>query len=347
MLTISKDSQSRKWQITINNPLDKDFTHEKIKEEIQKMKSCIYYCLGDEIGGKEKTHHTHVYLACSSAVRFSTIKNRFEKGHIEIAHGTSQQNRDYVFKEGKWENDKDKHETKIPDTQEEFGEMPIERQGQRNDLADLYDMIKDGMSNFEIIEENPDYMLQIDTVERVRQTVREESYKNTFRELTVTYIWGKTGTGKTRNIMEQYGYENVFRVTSYLHGGFDSYKGQDVLILEEFRSSFKIQDMLNYLDGYPVEFPCRYVNKVACFTKVYIISNIDLTEQYTIVRIESIETWHAFIRRIHKVIVYTDINEVDEYQTEEYLKSRSSDIKPNGNWWNTVQAYPHTLLEKE
>ena len=27
-----KDSQSRKWMITINNPLDKGFSHDKIKE---------------------------------------------------------------------------------------------------------------------------------------------------------------------------------------------------------------------------------------------------------------------------------------------------------------------------
>ncbi len=32
-------------------------------------------------------------------------------------------------------------------------------------------------------------------------------------------------------------------------------KGQDVIVFEEFRSSLKIQDMLNYLDGYPCELP--------------------------------------------------------------------------------------------
>ena len=29
--------------------------------------------------------------------------------------------------------------------------MPIERQGARNDLADLYAMIKEGLSNYEIL----------------------------------------------------------------------------------------------------------------------------------------------------------------------------------------------------
>ena len=79
--------------------------------------------------------------------------------------------------------------------------------------------------------------------------------------------------------MEKYGYQNVYRVTDYDHP-FDSYKGQDVIVFEEFRSSLKIQDMLNYLDGYPCELPCRYNNKLACFTKVYIITNISFNQQY-------------------------------------------------------------------
>lgn len=276
--------------------------------------------MSDEIGGKEQTHHTHIYFICSSAVRFSTVKNRFNVAHLEIAKGTSIQNRDYVFKLGKWENDK-KADTKIPDTQEEWGELPVERQGARNDLTDLYDMIKDGMSNYEIINENPEYLLLLDKVERTRQTIREEEFKTIFRKLEVTYIWGATNTGKTRSIMEHYGYENVFRVTNYMHGGFDSYHGQNVIIFEEFRSSLKIQDILCYLDGYPVELPCRYVNKVACFTKVYILSNINLTEQYKNFFHENRETWYAFIRRIQKVRVYTDIGNFKEYKTEDYLTS--------------------------
>lgn len=321
---IPKDAQSRKWQITINNPLEKDFTHDKIKEEISKIKSCIYYCLSDEIGTKEKTHHTHIYLACSSAVRFSTIKNRFTKAHIEIAHGTSEQNRDYVFKIGKWENDK-KGETKLPDTQEEYGEIPVERQGSRNDIADLYDMIKDEMSDYEILEENPDYILHLDKIGKVRQTIRQNKYKEIFRELSTTYIYGKTGTGKTHRVMAKYGFENVFRVTNYLHGGFDAYEGQDVIIFDEFCSNFKIQEMLNYLDGYPLELPCRYANKVACFTKVYIISNIDLFSQYIKVQSETLETWKAFLRRIHMVIEYYDYNCFNEYETKDYIKKYISD----------------------
>lgn len=319
---MNNDKQSRKWLLTLNNPLERGFTHEHIREEMLNIKSCVFYCMSSEVGGKEKTHHTHIFIACSSAVRFSTIKNRFPIAHIDLAKGSCQQNRDYVFKEGKWKNT-EKNETKLPDQQFEWGTIPIERQGARNDLADLYDMIKSGLSNFEIMEENPDFMLQIDKLDKARQVVHEEKYKNVFRELEVVYIWGKTGTGKTKGVMEKFGYDHVYRVTNYNHGGFDGYKGQDVLILEEFRSSFNIQELLVYLDGYPLELPCRYANKVACFTKVFILSNVDLLEQYPREFDSSSETWNAFIRRIHKVITYTGINEFTEAETNEYLGNSS------------------------
>ena len=76
---------------------------------------------------------------------------------------------------------------------------------------------------------------------------------------------------------------------------------EDVVIFEEFRSSFKIEDMLNYLDGYPLMLPSRYNDKEACYTKVYITTNWTLGQQYKNVQTEHPTTWQAFLRRIHKV----------------------------------------------
>lgn len=308
------DKQSRKWQITINNPVAKGLDHDALKEILSHMKSVAYYCMSDEGGS---THHTHIYIYSNSPVRFSTLKNKFPTAHIELARGTSEQNRDYVFKEGKWQNDK-KRGTNLLDTHEEWGEMPIERQGARNDLADLYDMIKQGASDFEILDNNPEYFCQIDRMEKVRQTIFQDYYKNQFRKLEVTYVWGETGTGKTRSVMEQYGYANVYRITNYAHP-FDLYKGQEVIIFEEFRSSLPLADMLNYLDGYPLSLPCRYNDRVACYTKVFIISNIDLRWQYDGLQRTEKESWQAFLRRIHHVKVYQNQKET-LYTTQEYMQ---------------------------
>lgn len=246
-----------------------------------------------------------------------TIKRRFPTAHIDRAEGTAAECRAYIQKSGKWENS-DKAETSIPGTFEEWGELPIERQGERTDLAILYKYIKDCPSNFDIMEPNPDYMLSLEKIERARQAVREQQYQDTFRKLEVTYIWGLTGTGKTRGVMEKYSYTGVYRVTDYTHP-FDSYVGEDVLLLDEYSSNFKIRDLLNYLDGYPLKLPARYSNRVACYTKVYIISNLCLSKQYPDEQYRSPETFAALLRRIQKVIHYTAIGEYEVYRTVEYM----------------------------
>lgn len=312
-----KDTQSRKWQITINNPIEKGFAHDSIKSILSSMKSVIYWCMSDEIGENE-TYHTHIYLQGRSGIRFSTIRSRFDGGHFEMAKGTAQQNMEYVSKTGKWKDNK-KSETSVPGTFEEWGEMPVERQGRRNDLDDLYSMVKDGYSDYQILEVMPESMLNLEKLDRVRQVIRYEQFKDTFRNIDAYYVYGNTATGKSRSIMEKYGFSNVFRVTDYRHP-FDNYRGQDVIVFEEFRSSFYFSDMLNYLDGYPLELPCRYANKYACYTKVYIVSNIPLSQQFAETQISSPESWAAFMRRIKVVMHYTS----------EGVTSQKVEILPDG-----------------
>lgn len=292
---MAREKASRKWQITINNPLEHDFSHDTIKAILASFPSALYWCLCDEVGEKG-TPHTHIYIVCKNAVMFSTLQQRFYGAHLEPANGSSAENRAYIRKEGKWQDDK-KHETSLPDTFEEWGTIPAERSTAVCDSQAIYEMIKEGYSDYEIMEAYPSAMSRLDKISRARQTILEERYKNTFRQLEVTYIWGDTGSGKTRGVMEQYGYDNVHRVTNYEHP-FDSYKGQDVVIFEEFRSSLPIQDMLNYLDGYPLQLPCRYADKAARYTKVYIVTNIPLVQQYTSVQFNHPETWRALLRRI-------------------------------------------------
>lgn len=299
--------------LTANKPIQKRYTHEEIKLKLLSLKSLKYFCISDEIAN---TYHSHWFIYSKNPIRFSTLKRLFPQAHIEKAYGTCTQNRDYIFKQGKWEQDK-KKETNLADTHEEWGEMPVERQGARNDYAELYEMIQAGMSNYEILEENPNMVKQIERMDRVRQTIQEEAYKDKFRNLEVTYIFGDTGAGKTRSVMERYGYSNTYRITNY-RNAFDQYKGQDVIVFEEFFNSLPITDMLKYLDGYPLMLPCRYADKVACFTKVYLLSNTDLKEQYIDIQEHSPETWKAFLRRIHKVQVFKN-GKIKDYSLMDYL----------------------------
>lgn len=271
-----------------------------------------------EIGAKEHTPHIHMFTYYENPKSWDTMRNLIPNGNWDCCRGTCQQNRDYVFKLGKWI-ETEKGTTPVDGMQKEYGELPEERACPRPELALLYELVRQGYSDAEILEEHPEYMLDISHIQRCRLIIRQEEYKHKWRDLEVTYIYGKTGAGKSRYVMDTFGYQNVFRVTDYLHP-FDTYEGQDVLLLEEFSSSFRMQDLLNYLDGYPLKLPARYSDKQACYTKVFITTNIPLTEQYPNIRDETRELWLAFIRRIHKVIWYKSKDEIFTYDsTDDYF----------------------------
>lgn len=310
-----EDPKTRKWLLTINNPDKLGYNNEYIIDVLKKWTSITYYCLSDEIGLECGTPHKHLFLYAPNGIRFSTLLKRFKGAHFDIANGTCLHNRNYVFKEDKWLNDK-KADTNDRNSHIEFGELPIERQGKRNDMDDLYDMIISGMSDAEIIAECPEFMTHFDKIDKVRQSNLFDKFKDKWRDLEVVYIYGETGSGKTRDIMENYGYSNVYRVCNYKNP-FDNYKGQDVIVFEEFRSSLYCGDMLKYLDGYPVELPCRYNDKCACFTKVFICTNIPLKSQYKELQKTEKETFNAFLRRINKIKKYTSKG-VFEYSTTDY-----------------------------
>lgn len=277
----------------------------------------VYLCMADEKGS---LFHTHILAVFSSRVRFSMIKRYFLEAHVDRCRGTISDSVAYINKTGKWEHDS-KHGTKIDGSFEEFGTQPPDSKGKRHDMSELYQMVLDDMTNAEILAVNQDYILQIDKLDKVRTTILTERFKDTVRlDLEVVYISGATGTGKTRGVLEQNGYANVYRVTDYLHP-FDSYNCQSVIAFDEFRSSLKLKEMLLYCDIYPIELPSRYSNKFACYNKVYLISNWTLEKQYSEIQKEDRESWQAFLRRIHKVIHYEETGEVIVYNSvKEYFE---------------------------
>lgn len=301
---MGENSQSRKWALTINNPLDVNMTHDAIIEILQRF-SLTYYCLADEIA-TTGTYHTHIFMYSQSPIRFSTIKNRFLVAHIEKAYGSAKENREYIKKGGRWENT-EKAETSVQGTFEEWGELPAEKEEEAPEMYKLIKALREGKDTMEVIDENPNLAFRIRDIELLRQTILEEKYSGENRKLEVSYLYGASGSGKTKSIFEAHDAKTICRVTDY--GGkngvrFDAYHAQDVLVFEEYHSQIPISAMLNFLDIYPLTLPARYSDRVACFTKVYLTSNIPLEQQYQDVQYSQPETWRAFLRRIHNVVEF-------------------------------------------
>lgn len=293
---MARTAAYRKYQLTINNPEKHNINHEVLKATLSSFPGLEYWCMSDEIGREGETPHTHVYFAAKNAIAFSTVQQRFYGAHIEAAKGSHRQNRDYILKEGKWSTS-EKQETSVPGTFEESGELPPDRDKRQSQSSEVLAMVEAGADDADIILAYPSWMRSIKSIGATRQALLEKEYRTVWRDLDTHYLHGETGVGKTRFVMEKYGYEKVYRVTNYAHP-FDGYQGQEVILFDEFRSDLPLKDMLKYLDGYPLMLPCRYGDKVACYTTVYIISNIPLDSQYPNVQREEPKSWEAFLRRI-------------------------------------------------
>jgi hypothetical protein len=298
--------RSRGWILTINYKESEPMTNEQLLKSITDMNGIKYTAFQLEQGEKGTKHH-QIYISFAHAKSFDTIKNNFPTAHIEIIKGTPQQASDYCTKEDSRIGD---HIT--------WGELP--QQGKRTDLEEIYEMLKEGVPNNEIRETYPSqYMRYKNNINSIQQEILEEKYSKIYRVLDVIYLYGETGIGKTRYVMEKYEYQNVYAISNYKNP-FDSYKGENVIIFEEFRSSLPIEEMLRYLEGYPIKLRARYGDKVACYTKVYIISNWTFNQQYENIQVAHPKTFDAFERRI------TFCGTLDQVKTYEI-----NDIEEN--WW--------------
>lgn len=305
------NSKSRKYLLTINNPSEHDLNSEKIIEILNELEP-VYYCFSEEIGLKEKTRHIHIFIIFENARSFNTIKKCFSSAHIDKCYGTNKENRDYVFKEGKWEGD-EKEDTNLKETHYESGVLPEDYQGKRNDLILINDLIKDGYDAMNIIQEYPQYSFKLKDIKALINQYKENEYNSICRKINVTYIYGTTGTGKTSYVMDKYKYK-VCRITDYQHP-FDGYNYEKVIMFEEFREDLPIKDMLKYLDKFPLSLPCRFNNKVACYTDIYITTNIPIEQQYIDIQRNEYETYKAFLRRINTYM------EFDEYRNKFVFES--------------------------
>ena len=319
-----KTVRSRKWLLTIQESAIKGgMDHDGIIHALENLKP-DYYCMADEIGNETHQLHTHLMIYRSSPIRSSTIQKLFPGVHMDAMKGTIQEGRNYVRKEGKYAGT-EKAETSVEGTFYEYGEPPKELgQGKRSDLENMMEMVKHNYSDLEIIEANPNLADRLTTIRNYRQLLIEEKAHD-YRPMNVVYCWGKTGTGKTRGAYADC--EDIsqsYTVNDYSHssGMFDAYDSAKckVLILDEFRSSIPFNLLLSLTDGQYQVIMARYSNRIATHTKVWIISNIKLLEQYPNIQKEEPESWKAFLRRINTVRYYYDSYKYKDFTVEEYLQ---------------------------
>lgn len=298
--SLKKNSEHRRYIITINNPVEKGLTHPAIVEKLINRNN-TFFCLVDEIGKKCKTLHTHLYIYSKTPIRVSTVMKLFPKSHIQVAKGATTEIINYFTKSGKWEKT-EKADTTIPGTYEQHGEMPSEKAEKETFEEEILRLFDEGFTVNEVLNEYPKLAMRVRVLEELR-TVRRQAQERENREVKVHYVFGESGTSIIRTIFERYGAKQVCRITDYNNKKalFDSYYGQRILVFDSFNSNISLEDMLLYTDVFPIDLPARYRSKEAEYDTVYIVSKRSIEKQYVLEQKASPGDWNEFIRRISDI----------------------------------------------
>ena len=314
---MKKDKSARRFQLTWNNPDKHGVTHEVIKETFfSRLKSTQFICMADERGNENQVFHTHCYCEFSSPVRFSTLKRAFSTAHIEQAYSGTQPNIDYIKKEGKWK-DSEKADTVIEGSYEQYGTASTSFRGQRHDIDELYQQIKQGATDYELLESNPKNMRLLNFISRTRLAIETEKNAKLVRELTVVYVFGGTSTNRLEFIFDKYGIENVYRFTNYQKAIFDGYNKEPIILFDNFKQGFPLTEMVSQLlSGFPYTLHCRYNDKQALYTTAIISSRNSPDSQYLD---EDSADRQEFLDKLDTIIQLNADGSVSTYTGTEYF----------------------------
>lgn len=274
----------RSWCLTLNNPTEEEI--ESLKGLNPRLFKCAIFA--HEIGEETGTPHIQGYVQFVNARTLTAVKKIVgNRAHLEVSRGTPFEAYSYCEKE-------DREDAII------YGEKPAEVE--LSDWERILIAVENGESDLDIIRKWPGIAMRCQTAIAKYRAIYQASVV-AWRDVEVEYVWGPTGTGKSRSVLydaEGQYRQDVYRATN-AKNPFDMYDGEATIVFEEFRSQYTCRDMLNWIDGHPVMLPARYADRMACFTKVYILSNWDFARQYESVRESSPETWQAWRRRINKI----------------------------------------------
>lgn len=129
-------------------------------------------------------------------------------------------------------------------------------------------------------------------------------------------LWGPTGTGKTKRayevasrLQEEKGLE--FYVKPSYNTWWDGYRGEKVVIVDEFSGQWPVDYTLLVLDRYPMKVEVKGGTVNLAASLIILTSNVPPAEWYINA---SLEKKAALARRIHKEINVTSLEE--EYELD-------------------------------
>lgn len=266
---------AKNWCFTLNNYTDTEYT--KIVE--LGSTDCVTYLIVGKEKSQNNTPHLQGYVSLAIRKRRSQLKQLLgSRCHFEKAKGSPQQNRTYCSKDGDYI---------------ECGRLPSGK-GARSDLLAVQSAIQAGNTRNDICDQ---FFSVYAKYSRFLDSYINEQIKPRMWQTENIVFWGKTGTGKTRQVYTFHNAEEIYKHTG--ERWFDGYTGQPVVLFDDFTGGvFPLSYLLQIMDRYPMKVPIKggFVQWVP--KTIYFTSNINPEDWYS-GAIQ--EHRNALKRRINKI----------------------------------------------
>lgn len=246
-------SRSRGWCCTLNN-----YDEAKVANlEKWVVKNCDYAVIGREVG-EGGTPHLQIHLEFKTLKSLKQMKELNKKWHCEPRIGTKEQASNYCKKDGKF-----------------FEHGTIENeQGKRTDINIVKEAVKKGATMMDVAELTNSYQAI-----RYAQTLRTIYQKPRSWKTEVYWMYGKTGTGKSRRAFDMCGDPYVCMDTMKWWDGYD---GHDDVIIDDFRpmADCQLKYLLRLLDRYPFRVECKGGSTQFLAKRVFITTNYGIERSF-------------------------------------------------------------------
>ena len=188
-----------------------------------------YLIFGHEICPETKRPHLQGFMWLTHAKSMASLQKKLPGIHLitKSKYSTQQQNREYCSKDGDFE---------------EYGTP--QKQGKRNDIHTIKDIIEDGGTMIDVIEHATSYQ-SLKTAELLMKYIQP---KRKFKT-EVYWFWGPTESGKTRTAWDLY--PDAYSANEN-YKWWDGYDNQKCVIIDDFRANWcPFTYFLKLTDRYP------------------------------------------------------------------------------------------------
>lgn len=249
------------------------------------------------IAGREKCPttgrmHWQGHLITQRKMRVNAVRELMKPHYLDVSRSPVDSRR-YCKEDGQW-----------------YEEGTWSFHGQRTDLEGVVKQIMNQEIKLdEIIVENPMLYHQYGrTLEKAADLVLKRLKRDWMP--VCKWIWGPTGTGKTRSVVEKE--KSLYFFPYEKNGWWDNYEGQEAVLFDDFRGQLPMNEVLRICDRYDYTVPRRGRQPIPLLAKRIYFTCCKVPEEV----FKDNESITQLLRRVE--VVYKDgLHEEEEEKKED------------------------------